>query len=187
MHKRTVVVPLSALAAAAGLAGGAYAASQPGSHPHKAVSCGSERALISDAARRLHVTPTRLTDALKQALVDQIDSAAAAGHLPRAQANVMKRQIEHSPRLGFGPGLFGPGVIGAQVVAPPGFPRPQAIRTPGRFRSPAVVRKAPLGLTARRRNIRILVRAPGPPACFAGPGGLVPAPVPRTLIGPPRR
>lgn len=146
MRTRTVAVPLSVLAAAAGLAGGAYAASQADSHPHKALGCVSERPFISDAARRLHLTPARLTDALKAALVDQID---AAGRLPRAQANAIKRQIEHSPGLPFGPGLLGPGVIGAQVKAPPGFPHPQAIRAPGPFGPLAIVPSAAryLGLT----------------------------------------
>lgn len=268
MRRRTVAISLSVLAAAAGLAGGvAFAASQPDSHPHKAFGCASERAFISDAARRLHVTPTRLTDALKQALIDQIDGAVATGRLPRAQAKTIKRQIEHGPGLPFGPGLLGPAVKAAEVVAPRGLPVPQAVQAPGLFGPPAIVTSAAryLGLTdgqliqrlrrgeslakiakARGKSrsgleraimaavksqlenalkagripralelhllaaftrhiqdivtmsgppapslapgrIRIQVRAGGPPACFAGAIGLMPPPVPRTWIGPPRR
>lgn len=148
MRKRTIAVLLSVLAAAAGLAGGAYAASQPDSHPRKAFGCGSER-VISGAARRLHVTPTRLNDALKQALIDQIDAAVAAGRLPRAQAKTIKRQIEHGPALPFGPGRVGPAVKAAQVMPPPGLPVPPAIKAPGLFGPPAIVTSAAryLGLT----------------------------------------
>lgn len=165
MLKRTVAVPLSVLAAAAGLAGGAFAASQPDSHPHKAFGCGSERAFISDAAHHLHVTPTRLTDALKQAVIDQIDAAVAAGRLSAAQAKTIKRQVEHNTGLLFGPGLLGPAVIGARVMPPPGFPRPRAIRAP---------------------KLRVQVRA-GRPVCLAGAVGLPPAPPLGASVGPPSR
>lgn len=96
MHKRVVAIPLAALAAA-GLAGGAYAATQSGSDPHQAV--------ITDAAHRLHVTPTQLTGAFKQALIDQIDAAMKAGRLTQAQADALKQRIQRSQSVPFGLGL----------------------------------------------------------------------------------
>ncbi|HEY3946333.1 MAG TPA: hypothetical protein VGL78_13980 [Solirubrobacteraceae bacterium] len=154
MRKRTIAVPLSVLAAAAGLAGGAFADSQSNSHPHKASGCGSERAVIGDAARRLHVTPTRLTDALKQAVIDQIDTAVAAGHLTRAQAKTIKQQIERSPGLAFGPGLFAPEIKAAQVIAPPAH---RTIMAPGLLGRPAIVSSVAryLGLTDRQLMRRL--------------------------------
>ena len=147
MRKRTVAVPLSVLTAAAGLAGGAYADSQSASHPHKASGCRSEKAVIGDAARRLHVTPTRLTGALKAAVVDQIDAALAAGRLTRAQAESIKRRIEQSPGLTFEPGLLAPEIKAAQVIAPP--THRMTIVAPGLFGRPAIVTSVAgyLGLT----------------------------------------
>lgn len=154
MRKRTIAVPLSVLAAVAGLAGGAFADSQSNSHPHKASGCGSERAVIGDAARRLHVTPTRLTDALKQAVIDQIDTAVAAGHLTRAQAKTITQQIERSPGLTFGPGLFAPEIKAAQAIAPPTH---QTIVAPGLLGRPAIISSAAryLGLTERQLMRRL--------------------------------
>lgn len=154
MRKQAIAVPLSVLAAAAGLAGGAFADSQSNSDPHKASGCGSERAVIGDAARRLHVTPTRLTDALKQAVIDQIDTAVAAGHLTRAQAKTIEQQIERSPSLTFGPGLFAPEVKAAQAIVPH---TDQTIVAPGLLGRPAIVTSAAryLGLTDRQLMRRL--------------------------------
>jgi hypothetical protein len=101
MRKR-ILIPLAVLIAA-GLAGGAYAAGQGSSNP--------QQAFINDAARRLHVTPDQLTGALKQALIDRINAAAASGQLTRAQANQIVTQIKQGTGLPFGPGplLFAPG------------------------------------------------------------------------------
>jgi AraC-like DNA-binding protein len=90
------------------VAGGAYAASQPSSNP--------EQAFINDAAQRLHVSPTQLTNALRQALIDRIDAAVVSGQLTRAQAQAITQRIEHSPGVPFGPGLIAPGMFGAQVI-----------------------------------------------------------------------
>lgn len=154
MHKRTVVIPLSALAVAAGLAGGAYADSQSDPHPHNASGCGSARAVLGDAARRLHVTPSRLTDALRAAMSDQIDAAVAAGHLTRGQAKTVKRQIEQSPGLIFGPGLLAPEIKIAQVIAAPAH---QMALAPGPLGRPAIVTSAAryLGLTDRQLMRRL--------------------------------
>ncbi|HZO79706.1 MAG TPA: hypothetical protein VFB39_16825 [Solirubrobacteraceae bacterium] len=196
MHKRTVVVPLTVLAAAAGLAGGAFADSQSDSHPPKASGCGSERAIISDAARRLHVTPTRLTDALRQAAIDQINAAVAAGHLTRAQAKAIKRQIEQSPGLVFGPGVLAPEIKAAAAIAPPGWPPHgvskgkhtqralnQALST--RHIHGIVSSSGPPGSISPPGRVRIQVRAGGPSACF-GFAGPAPLPLLRTPIAPPK-
>jgi hypothetical protein len=101
MRKR-FLIPLAVLMAA-GLAGGAYAAGQGSSDP--------QQALINDAARRLHVTPGQLSGALKQALIDRINAAAAAGQLSRAQAKQIVTHIKQGTGLPFAPGplLFAPG------------------------------------------------------------------------------
>jgi hypothetical protein len=139
MRKRTIAITLSAVAIAA-LAGGAYAASRSGSSKKnwvqvpvairaQVVAPGpfaiDESNVINDAARRLHVPSTQLTGALKGALIDQINAAVKAGHLPAKLATVMKQRIAKLPGLPLGPGLlapgmFAPGMVGAQVQAVPG-------------------------------------------------------------------
>lgn len=140
MHKRTIVISLSAVAIAA-TTGGAYAATRSSSSPRPMVRVAfarpgftiSEQRLISDAARRLNMSPSRLTAAFKQALIDQINAEVKATHLSPAQASAIKKQIEHGPGLPFGPGLlgpglpFGPGLPGAARLAPaPPCPRANA-------------------------------------------------------------
>jgi hypothetical protein len=101
MRKR-FLIPLAVLITA-GLAGGAYAAGQGSSDP--------QQALINDAARRLHISPSQLSGALKQALIDRVNAAAAAGQLSRAQAKEIIAHIQQGSGLPFGPGpmLFAPG------------------------------------------------------------------------------
>jgi hypothetical protein len=122
MRKRTIAIPLSVLAAA-GLAGGAYAASQSSSNP--------QQAFLNDAARRLHVSPARLSSALKQALIDRINAAVAAGHLTPAQARAIKQRIGQAAGLPLLPGLplllGAPGLYGAPgAPGPYGAPGPRA-------------------------------------------------------------
>jgi hypothetical protein len=121
MRKRTLIIGCSALAAAA-LAGGAYAATQSTSPALPVPIRAAERAFINDAARRLHVTPARLTAALEQALIDRIDAAAAAGRLPHKLAQVIKQRIAQGPGLPFGPGLLGLPLVHAQVSVGPPLP-----------------------------------------------------------------
>ena len=124
MRKRTTVIVLSLVAAAA-LAGGAYAASQSSSQPPRAITVAprqikaSEQAFINDAARRLHVSPSKLTNALRQALLDRIDAAVKAGHVPPRLARVIRQQIQHGPLLPFGPGPWGL-AAGAHIQVAPG-------------------------------------------------------------------
>jgi hypothetical protein len=110
--------------AAAGLSGGAYAATQNSGD-------GSRRALLNDAAKRLNVTPQQLTTALRAARVDQINAAVAAGRLTQAEGARLKQRILNGgagaggfegPR-GFdgrhdpgGPG--GPGALGGPPAGP---------------------------------------------------------------------
>lgn len=110
--------------AAAG--GGAYAATQSTSNPRQA--------FLNDVAKRLHVSPQRLTAALKGALIDRLNAAVKDGRLTQAQANAIERRLE---RGGQGPFLLGPG-MGLR----PGVPR-------GFFKGPAPFSHAgPLGAAA---------------------------------------
>ena len=67
------------------------------------------KAIINDAAGRLHVAPSALSSALKQARIDQIDSAVKAGRLTKQQGDALKAQIDKGqmplvggPAYGFG-------------------------------------------------------------------------------------
>jgi hypothetical protein len=95
MRKRTVVIALTVLVAA-GLAAGAFAATQSGGNP--------QQAFINDVARRLHVSPAQLRGAFQQAMIDRINAAVRAGRLSPAMAAAIKQRIEHGGGLGFGPG-----------------------------------------------------------------------------------
>ncbi len=78
-----------AVVAAAGLTGGAYAASSGGTNPRQA--------FINDVAKRLNVSPTALNDALKGAYQDQLSQAVKSGKLTQAQANKIKQRIAKRP------------------------------------------------------------------------------------------
>ena len=86
------------VAAAAAVAGGgaAVAADRLGSSDSQAV--------VNDAAKQLGVTPSALTAALKKALENRVDAAAAAGRLTKAQGEELKQRIESGDLpLFFGP------------------------------------------------------------------------------------
>jgi AraC-like DNA-binding protein len=92
-----------AVIAAAGLAGGAYAASSASTSPRQA--------FIDDVAKRLNVSPTALNNALKGAYQDQLNQAVKSGKLTQAQANRIKQRIAKRPLapIGFAHrGFFGP-------------------------------------------------------------------------------
>jgi predicted DNA-binding protein (UPF0251 family) len=99
-----------AAAATAGLAiagGGAALAAE------KLSSSDNEgQAMIDDAAQRLNVTPSALSDALKKALEDRVDAAVAAGRITKAEGDELKQRIESSEfplflgHPGFGHHLF---------------------------------------------------------------------------------
>ncbi len=144
MRKRTMIISLSVLAVA-GLAGGAYAAtrSTPGLIAVPAQIAGAEHSFINDVAKRLHVTPARLTAALKGAAVDQVNAQVKAGHLTAAQANAIKQRLVHGFGFPFGPLAFGAPPL------PPALAFGQVMKAPGFFGPPAVLPAAAkyLGLT----------------------------------------
>lgn len=127
--RRRYWIMLGVVAVAVVAAGSAVAAT-------KLESPGAQRkAIIDDAASRLHVTPQALSSALKKALEDRIDAAVAAGRLTKQQGDELKAQIAkgqtpavggiewgfgHGARsFGFGPpeGMFRGGFAGGIVGA----------------------------------------------------------------------
>ena len=116
MHRRLkgkLVIGLAALAVAA-FAGGAYAATE------SSVS-NSRQAFLNDVAKRLHVTPQELAQALSGATIDQLQAAVKAGRLTQAQADALEQQFKQGPGVPFG--FFGPGFAPPLrgLVAPRGF------------------------------------------------------------------
>jgi len=100
-----------ALGVAAGLllvgGGGAFAATKLMTPQQES------QAVINDAANRLGVQPSQLSDALKKALEDRVDEAVSSGQITKAQGDAMKKDIESGdvplifpgkPGLGPGPG-----------------------------------------------------------------------------------
>ncbi|MGN6170510.1 MAG: hypothetical protein ACTHQQ_20415, partial [Solirubrobacteraceae bacterium] len=86
--KRNLVIGLAALSVAA-FAGGAYAATQS-SAPNP------RQAFLNDVAKRLHVTPQQLTQALNGATNDQLQAAVKAGRLTQAQADKLAQRLKRS-------------------------------------------------------------------------------------------
>jgi AraC-like DNA-binding protein len=124
--KRKLVIGLAALSVAA-FAGGAYAATQS-STPN------TRQAFLNDVAKRLHVTPQQLTQALNGATTDQLQAAVKAGRLTQAQANQLEQRLKQNgnapavpfgffggPGPGPGPGV-GPGYGPGPRFALPGGP-----------------------------------------------------------------
>jgi polyhydroxyalkanoate synthesis regulator phasin len=100
--KRKIVLgAVAALAVAGG--GAAVAATQLGSPREES------QAILNDAARQLGIEPSKLSDALKQALKNRVDAAVEAGRLTKEQGEALKARIEadESPLLFGGPGGFG--------------------------------------------------------------------------------
>jgi hypothetical protein len=118
-HKK-LAIALTAVALAA-LGGGAYAATQSNSNPRQAY--------LNDLAKRLHVSPSQLTAAMKAALLDQIDAAVKAGKITQAEADAMKQRIQRGevPPLFFGP----PGFEEHRFFGPPGFGEHRFFGPPG--------------------------------------------------------
>lgn len=83
-----------------GGAGGAVAATQgSGSSPRQAY--------VADVAKRLNVSPSALTSAMKAAAIDRINAAVAAGRLTQAEANTLKQRIQNGQGAGFSGHRFG--------------------------------------------------------------------------------
>jgi hypothetical protein len=95
---------LGTLAVAAAVGGGvAYAASKDDSPQARS------QAIVNDAAGTLGVAPSKLSDALKKALENQVDAQVTAGTLTQEQADAIKKRIEDGTQPIFGgPGFEGP-------------------------------------------------------------------------------
>ena len=94
--RRTAIAAASALVLAAGSAGAIAATSKDDARER-------EDAVLSDAAKRLDVTPQRLRDALGAAQDAQLDRAVKNGRLTQAQADELKERRRADGRvLGFG-------------------------------------------------------------------------------------
>jgi hypothetical protein len=74
------------------------------------------QAVIDDAAERLGVEPSELSDALKEALKSRVDAAVDAGRLTEAQGEALKERIDE----GQTPLLFGARSAGSAQVTPSG-------------------------------------------------------------------
>jgi hypothetical protein len=94
---------MGAIAVAVVVSGGAaYAASKDDSPQARS------QAIVTDAAGTLGVDPTKLSDALKKALENQVDAQVTAGKLTQAQGDAIKKRIEDGTQPIFG-GPGGPG------------------------------------------------------------------------------
>jgi hypothetical protein len=105
--KRIVLIASLAALAAAGVAGGALAAS--GTFDPAA----EKQAFLNDAAGRLGVSSEKLDAALKAAAIDRVDAALAAGRITKDEADAMKAAIS-SGKLPLGVPL-GPGLGGEHM------------------------------------------------------------------------
>jgi hypothetical protein len=95
------------LALLAGAGGAAFAASGGGT---TGAAGGNDRqAFLDDVAKRLNVTPDKLTAAVKGALSDKLDADVAAGRLTRAQADSIKKEAAARGGLPFLGPRGGPG------------------------------------------------------------------------------
>jgi hypothetical protein len=102
MKRKVLAGTVAALAL--GGAGAGIAATQFRSSPRE-----ETKAVVSDAAKRLGVEPSALSNALKQALEDRVDAAVAAGRLSKAQGAELKKRIGSDDFPLFAVPLFFPG------------------------------------------------------------------------------
>jgi hypothetical protein len=110
--RRKIVVGALALAACS-FGGGAYAATQDN-------SSSTPQAFLNDVARRLGVTPQRLSSAFDGALTDQLNAAVKAGKLTQAQASAIEQRLRAHGFVPFGP-----------LLGPPAFIHPRSFRPGG--------------------------------------------------------
>ena len=104
--KRKVVAGAAA-ALAVGGAGAGVAATRLGRSPSD-----ESQAVITDAARKLGVEPLQLSNALKQALKDHIDTAVADGRMTKTEGDALKKRIGSGGFPLFGPPVLGLGRFG---------------------------------------------------------------------------
>jgi hypothetical protein len=85
VHK--LMIGAAAMLAAAG-GGAAFASSQSGSPSEES------QAIIDDAAGKLGIPASKLSDALRSALTDRVDAAVAAGRLTKEEGAALKARIQ---------------------------------------------------------------------------------------------
>lgn len=102
MRRTRIVTLTAALAVAAAGTGVAVATSRSDDAKER------EQAVLSDAAKRLDVTPSELRDALAKAQDAQLDADVKAGRLTQAQADAIKQRRQQEGTVLGGPGHHGP-------------------------------------------------------------------------------
>lgn len=98
--KRRLAVGATGLAVLSG-AGVAYGVTQSGGN--------NRQAFLNDVAKRLNVTPSKLSSALKGAFEDRLQAAVQDGRLTQKQADAIKKRVESGGGVWLGPGP-GPGL-----------------------------------------------------------------------------
>jgi AraC-like DNA-binding protein len=110
LARHKLLIGATTLAVATG-GGVAYAATQAAGT--------SRQAFINDVAKRLHVQPTQLTDALKAALLDRLAAEVKAGRITQAQADRIEKRIDSGKLpLFFAPPRPGPMRAGVRAALP---------------------------------------------------------------------
>jgi hypothetical protein len=105
-NKRRLIFGAAALFAAAG---GGVAIAASGSSPSE-----ENKAVLDSAAKKLGISSSKLSAALKQALSDRVDAAVAAGRLTKDEGDALKQRINSDGfplfggrhERGFGHGRF---------------------------------------------------------------------------------
>ena len=85
MKDRKLLLAVGAALAAIVVGGGAALAASGSSNPASS--------FLGDVAKKLGISETKLTDAIKAAQIDRIDAAQARGDLTKAQADALKERI----------------------------------------------------------------------------------------------
>jgi hypothetical protein len=87
-RKSKYAVGAAALLIASGGGAAAVAATQGNSPSNES------KAIIDDAAGQLGISPDKLTNALKKALMDRVDAEVAAGRITKAEGDALKARIQ---------------------------------------------------------------------------------------------
>jgi hypothetical protein len=93
MSPRRKLLIGTAILACCAFAGGAYAATS---------DTNPKQAFLSDVAKRLGVSPQRLTSALEGAFIDRLNADVKAGRLTPAEAKAITERIRDHAGFGFG-------------------------------------------------------------------------------------
>ena len=109
MKDRKLLLAVGAALAAIVVGGGAALAASGSSNPASS--------FLGDVAKKLGISETKLTDAIKAAQIDRIDAAQARGDLTKAQADALKERIRSGDEPMILPGFR------KQGLGPLGLPR----------------------------------------------------------------